>query len=108
MVIGTTIETNKENNLGKAPKRIERYSYMNYSKQYARRMISIEPIMDFHLKTLIQWMKLIEPEFISIGADSKGHNLPEPNPQKIRNLIRELKKFTRVIQKDNLKRLLVV
>ena len=50
-------------------------------------------------------IKGIKPEFVSIGADSKGHNLPEPSWDKVQSLIKELKKFTEVKVKDNLMRL---
>ena len=68
--------------------------------------LSIEPIMDFDLEPFVQIIKNIKPKFVSIGADSKNHNLPEPSKEKIEVLIRELKKFTEVKIKDNLKRLL--
>jgi hypothetical protein len=45
--------------------------------------------------------------FSSVGADSKNCHLPEPSSEKVRDLITELSKFTKVIQKDNLKRLLI-
>ena len=69
-------------------------------------MISVEPIMEFDLEILTSWIKRREPEFVNIGADSKGHKLPEPSPEKVRDLIDSLKKFTEVKVKDNLKRLL--
>jgi hypothetical protein len=69
-------------------------------------MVSIEPIMDFELFYFAEWIREIAPEFVSIGADSKGHHLPEPPAEKVRELITELEKFTKVIQKDNLKRIL--
>jgi hypothetical protein len=70
------------------------------------KMVSIEPIMDFNLDKFVDWLSSIGPEFVSIGADSKGHNLPEPPAGKIRELIQELKKFTEVKIKANLKRLI--
>jgi hypothetical protein len=42
---------------------------------------------------------------VSIGADSKGHHLKEPDRKKIDLLISELKKFTEVIIKKNLERI---
>lgn len=48
----------------------------------------------------------INPKFVSIGADSKKHNLPEPSKEKIEALIRELSLFTEVKIKDNLRRLM--
>jgi hypothetical protein len=71
-----------------------------------RTFISIEPIMDFTWK-LLEWMAEIKPVFVSIGANSRRDvNLPEPPPEKINELILELRKFTKVKVKDNLKRLL--
>ena len=55
---------------------------------------------------MVSWMKNIDPTFISIGADSKGHNLPEPPGAKVKELIQELEKFTEVKVKKNLSRLL--
>lgn len=71
-----------------------------------RRTLTIEPIQDFDLKEMIDIVKQINPEWVSIGADSKHCNLPEPSSEKVRDLITELEKFVKVIQKDNLKRLL--
>jgi len=48
----------------------------------------------------------IRPEFISIGADSKKNNLIEPSSKKIKELIYHLKRFTKVVIKRNLNRLL--
>lgn len=58
------------------------------------------------LDILVNWIKQIEPEFVSIGSDSKGKGLEEPSPDKVKKLIEELKKFTQVKIKDNLKRLM--
>jgi DNA repair photolyase len=68
--------------------------------------VTIEPIMDFDLKELVELMSLSQAKQVNIGADSKGHKLPEPPKEKILELITELEKFTVVKQKDNLKRLL--
>ncbi len=104
-ILGTTLETNKYFNITNAPSTSLRYyEFMNIKK--FKKMISIEPILDFHLDIFSFWIKRIKPEFVSIGADSKGHNLPEPSKEKIEDLISELKKFTEVKLKDNLKRLL--
>jgi hypothetical protein len=70
-----------------------------------RKMITIEPILDFDVTLLVDLIKRTNPEFVNIGADSKKHNLPEPSTFKIENLIKELKKFTRSITKENLSRL---
>lgn len=81
-------------------------SLIKLSRHGYRVMVSIEPILDFSLHVFSKIIADIDPVMVSIGADSKGHNLPEPPGEKVRELIAELEKFTKVIQKDNLKRLL--
>lgn len=106
--LGTTIETNRDYNLTLAPSPAERACAM-YSLFWPSphpKIISIEPIMDFDLNAFVAWIHCIEPEFVSIGADSKGHNLPEPPGLKLTALIAELQQFTEVKQKSNLQRLL--
>jgi protein gp37 len=102
-VFGTTIETNyitliKEHS--NAP--LSRTQI----KQFKRRFITIEPIMEFDLNYFVEDIKFIKPDFVNIGADSKNHNLPEPTYKEVIELKKELEKFTIVNLKDNLKRLL--
>ena len=69
-------------------------------------MVTIEPIMDFDLEVFYDWIRDARPAWVNIGADSKGHKLPEPSKEKIEALITELKKFTEVRIKPNLSRLI--
>lgn len=106
-VLACTIETNYGADYGfefsKAPPVSERLNIMTNIK--LPKMISIEPIMDFDLTEMVSWIKTVNPEFVSVGADSKHHNLPEPSPQKVERLIVELQNITNVVIKDNLQRL---
>jgi len=69
--------------------------------------VTIEPIMDFDLADLVTWIILIRPEFVNIGADSKGHKLPEPSSDKVRQLIRMITAAgIEIREKHNLGRLL--
>ena len=68
-------------------------------------MVTIEPIFDFDLDELVDLIILANPEWVNIGADSKGHNLPEPSEEKMKDLIKALGKSTRVKLKGNLKRI---
>lgn len=110
--LATTIETNRDNYIrefSKAPGSLSRaYVMQNINKESHGfpLMITVEPIMDFDLKTMIEYMEQISPDQINIGADSGHNKLPEPSPEKVKELITELKKFTKVHLKDNLKRLL--
>jgi len=104
-ILGTTIETNREGFSYNAPTIIERIKSMEELKGF-RKMITIEPILDFDVSHLIDLVRGVTPEFVNIGADSKNHNLPEPSAFKIETLIKELKKFTKSISKENLSRIL--
>uniref|UniRef100_A0A6M3JVQ0 Radical SAM superfamily protein n=1 Tax=viral metagenome TaxID=1070528 RepID=A0A6M3JVQ0_9ZZZZ len=107
-ILGTTIESNRYYpEISKAPAPMERKLALHYLPQGIPVMVSIEPIMDFDLDVLVGWIKEIKPEFVSIGADSKGHNLPEPSADKVTALINELKQFTKIRSKNNLNRLLI-
>jgi hypothetical protein len=70
-------------------------------------MVTIEPIIDFDLPRMLELIKMAKPEQVNIGAKTGGHRgFPEPPAEKIRELISELNTFTRVVKKDNLRRLL--
>jgi len=107
-ILCSTIETNrfftcmgKSSHVG-----IRANSMKHLMMQGFKTMITIEPILDFDLDLFLKMLKNIYPVQINIGADSGSNNLPEPPKEKIIELINELSKFTKVYQKENLKRLL--
>uniref|UniRef100_A0A6H1ZTB9 DUF5131 family protein n=1 Tax=viral metagenome TaxID=1070528 RepID=A0A6H1ZTB9_9ZZZZ len=106
-LFGTTIETNRQyDQMGRAPLIVYRVKYMGLLGVTRKTMVTLEPIMDFDIKELVSMIEHIRPTWVNIGADSKGHGLPEPSADKILALIDELKKFTEIKQKKNLSRLL--
>ena len=107
-ILGTTIETNREElieEVSKAPRVLYRATAMKRVPDKFKKMVSIEPIMDFSLLSMVSIIKDIKPEFVTIGADSKLHGLVEPPWEKIETLIFELTKITEIRQKTNLNRL---
>jgi len=89
-ILGTTLESNRSYiQFSKSPDIGERISYMKWDNT----MVTIEPIMDFDLIPFIQIIKQIKPKWVNVGADSKGHHLPEPSKEQVLLLIKELKKF---------------
>ncbi len=101
-----TLESNRHypDIMGNAPTpkaRVEAFSLLQ-----APRMITIEPILDFDLVPLLDMIDDIAPQQINIGADSKGHNLPEPSAEKVDRLIIALRdRGYYLTLKSNLKRL---
>ena len=105
-ILCTTIETNRKNNfMGFTPSIQERVNAMMQLAKH-KRMITIEPIMDFDIEIMISIVLSIQPFQVNIGADSGRNNLPEPPKEKVLDLISALSEFTTVHPKDNLKRLL--
>lgn len=95
LVLGATIETNRDYRVSCAPSQSERYKCM-VELPYSRKLVSIEPIMDFNLDVFVQWIKDIAPVMVNIGYTKFNHHLPEPNLSKTRKLMKQLKSFTRV------------
>ena len=50
-------------------------------------MVTVEPVMDFDLKTLTKWIKDIKPFLVWLGYDSKRcFDLIEPELSKVKKL----------------------
>jgi hypothetical protein len=110
-ILCTTIETNRwYEQMGNAPvtgeRAIEMHRLANPNIWGYEKQVTIEPIMDFDLKEMVELIEYANPNKVNIGADSKNNHLPEPSKEKLLALIDELKKFTLIDQKRNLKRLL--
>ena len=110
-ILGTTLETNRDagqEHCGFAPPPWARTRAMKHaSLGRFKKMVSIEPIMAFDFDIFLKWIRDIKPAFVSIGADSKGHNLPEPQQGDIDKLVIALREFTEVKLKKNLARILL-
>jgi len=101
-ILSTTIETNRDYRVSKAPSIRERYSAMVSSElEMFAKHVSIEPIMDFDVKKLYRMIWDIRPKMVSIGYDNYNCGLPEPEPAKVKQLIDKLKRITVVeVKKD--------
>ena len=107
-ILGTTIETNRDmSKISKAPPAWERALAMKQLDKSIRKFITIEPVMAFDVDVLAGWIADIRPEFLNLGADSKGNNLPEPSVYKIYAFIEKLHEYgIELREKHNLNRLL--
>lgn len=61
-----------------------------------KKMLAIEPIMDFDLEPFIEAIKLVKPQFVYIGYDNYNCHLPEPSLSKTQELICQLRTITTV------------
>lgn len=72
-MLGTTIEGAGFGAVrcSRAPKPSHRAHWMQKLDPAERIFITIEPVMPGDMDRLIEWIELIDPEFVNIGADSK-------------------------------------
>ncbi len=90
-ILVTTLETNRDKGYGKiskAPKPSSRFKQFA-SLKYPRKVVTIEPVMDFDVKTFAKWIVRIKPEYVWLGFNSRDGQvkLPEPSPDKLREFV---------------------
>lgn len=91
-MVGVTIETNRidlAESVSAAPSPAFRVCALrDLKRRYGLCVfVTIEPVMDFDLDTMHGFMLLSNPDFINIGADSKGSGLSEPSAEKVGDLL---------------------
>ncbi len=100
--LGITLESNRTY-VGPSP--FERYVAL-LGRDHQHKFVSIEPVMDFDLSTLVRWVGDISPEIVEVGADNYHNDLPEPSWGKVEALLEALRRFVpTVVEKDGLERL---
>jgi len=91
VMLGITLESNRYYpEISKAPIPWVRYHSFD-SLYFPRKIITIEPILDFDMDEFLTWISLISPIRIYIGYDTKRCGLPEPPIEKTRELITQLR-----------------
>ncbi len=88
MMLGATIETNRDYRLAKAPLPTERFKAMK-ELDWRHKALVIEPILDFD-PVFVDWIMQISPGMVYIGYDNYSNNLPEPKLEKTKSLLREI------------------
>lgn len=106
-ILGCTIESDNVNTNGSVPSPQKRVKPMWLLPPLFIKFITIEPLLKGNMKTLAEWIIKINPDFVNIGADSKGAGLKEPTSKEVIYLIEKIKKAgIEIKQKRNLDRLL--
>ena len=91
VILLTTLETNRDEGyraFSKAPLPSERYRQFK-SLDYPRKVVTVEPVMDFDLRVFGQWIRSLRPEYVWLGFNSKPGSvaIPEPSPEKVQKLV---------------------
>jgi len=88
VVLGTTIETNRDDlatAVSSAPAPSQRYADL-VAIDHATKMVTVEPALDFNTEILLGWIQDIAPALVWIGYDSKKCGLVSPSLDKVREL----------------------
>ena len=101
----TTLETNRyyPDIMNNAPRIEDRVNAMEKIADLGfKTMVTAEPLMDFDLDEFVDIIRRCNPRRVNIGKNSaKDYRVPEPDPNKVRNLVTSLRAFTRVEMKKN-------
>jgi len=92
VILGTTLETNRDELaevISKAPKPSQRYEDF-LDVRHDLKMVTIEPVMDFDMNIMVDWIENINPCMVWLGYDSGKNRLPEPELAKVQSLHWEL------------------
>ena len=96
-ILVTTLETNRDTGyaeISQAPPPSIRFADF-YALNYPRKVVTIEPVLDFDLDTFTNWiLSLMDQgtlQYVWFGYDSKRCSLPEPSTEKAQRLVDILK-----------------
>lgn len=94
-VLVTTLETNRDDGyekISKAPPPSERHRQF-LELDYPRKVVTIEPVLDFDLDPFVDMILAVNPEYVWLGYNSqpKSVSLPEPDTTKMSALMNALK-----------------
>lgn len=104
-ILVTTLETNRDEGYGaisEAPPPKERYRQFK-ELDYPRKVVTVEPVLDFDLDEFSEMLLALEPEYVWIGFNSRPEfiSVPEPTNEKVAALIEILEgKGIKVKRKD--------
>jgi len=96
VMLVTSLETNRDAGyaaVSKAPLPSERYRQFR-ALRYPRKVVTIEPVMDFDVHEFSSWLIALQPEYVWLGYNSrpKQVQLPEPSEDKVRRLVLRLQR----------------
>jgi hypothetical protein len=99
VILLTTLETNRDDDyrkVSKAPPPSVRYRQL-YELPYPRKVVTIEPVMDFDTDKFLRWIVDLKPEYVWLGFNSRSKQvvLPEPDKEKIQ-------RFIKMLQEENI------
>ena len=94
VVLVTTLETNRDEGYEKVSKApLPSWRYAQFAAlEYPRKVVTIEPVMDFDFHRFCDMIEYLRPEYVWVGFNShpKSVDLPEPSVETVRMFIAAL------------------
>jgi hypothetical protein len=95
VILVTTLETNKDDvyrGISKTPLPSERYEQFK-GLEYPRKVLTVEPMIDFDPDVFAAWVAAIAPEYVWLGFNSRPKQVQmlEPTEAKVTEFIKALK-----------------
>ena len=113
VILLTTLETNRfldYKKISKAPIPPTRFQDF-YELDYPRKVVTIEPVLDFDFRTFIKWFCLLDEqeslEYVWFGFDSKKCGLPEPSIKKAQDFVNTLISFEIEVRGKSLREVII-
>jgi DNA repair photolyase len=102
-ILGATIETNidsiiSQDKVSCAPLPSERAKAMK-ALDWKRKIVSVEPILQFDLEIFSKWIEDIDPFIVYVGYDNYSHKLREPTLKQTTDLLNTLSDNSLIIRK---------
>ena len=99
VILLTTLETNRDEGYRNVSKAL--FPTMRFHDfldlKYSRKVVTIEPVLDFDLDIFLPWMRLLKDqgtlEYVWFGFDSKNCGLHEPSTEKAQRFVDELQAY---------------
>lgn len=109
-ILGMSLETNRSiRNISDAMDTSQRVDVMvelnPYLYEGVETLVNLEPLLGFDLGALVEMVNRMDPRWISVGAESLNHNLPEPSSIEVLRLLSDLRTIGDLRVKPNLYRL---
>lgn len=111
LILGITLESDKDlyetsskfkrySEISRAPTPVRRAKIFCFDVFHKWKFVTIEPILQFNLENLVEWILTIDPEAVYIGYDTKNCHLPEPTLQETKELIGQLESWGKIKRFD--------
>ena len=100
VILLTTLETNRDDGIPRNIQGSTTFKEVSGFKklEYPRKVVTIEPIMNFDVDVFLDWILKIDPEYVWLGYNSRPKQVVIPEPEK-----KKMRKFIEGLRENNIR-----